>query len=104
MLKWKLFKDQIPHQIQLNAKSLYEILWVDNFSDGKTLGEMRPDVKQIVIKTGQTPKNTVITYLHEVIHSISNEFDIGLTENQVLKCEKAIYYLLKKNNIFKGKE
>lgn len=101
MLNWRKFKSLIPHRIQLNKNSWYEIVWISEFKDGNTLGEMRPDEQQIVIKTEESPKVTVITYLHEVLHSISDEYDVGLTETQILKLEKAFHYALKSGNIFK---
>lgn len=101
MVKWKKLKTSIPNRVQLGNNSFYEILYVDDFLDGKTLGEMRPETKQIVIRNKQTPKNTVITFLHELSHAVSNECDLELTENQILKLEKSFYFLLKKGNIFK---
>jgi hypothetical protein len=95
----KLVK-QIPHRIQLQTKSFYEILWVDSFKDIKVMGETRFEPRQIVIRKGMTPKETVVTFLHEVAHAYSEEFNMGLTENQILNFEKGLYYLLKTNNIF----
>ncbi len=99
---WKQLVKMIPDRVQLKARSVYEVLWVDDFADGKTLGEMRPDTKQIIIKKGQTAKDTVTTYLHEILHSISEETGAKLTETQILKLEPAFYYILKKGNILKN--
>lgn len=101
-MNWKSLKNRIPHFVQM-GKSTYEVLYIDEFKDGKTLGETRFDPKQIVIKNGLTPKMTVITFLHECFHSASEEFGIGLTENQVLSLEKSLYFWLKPGNIFKAK-
>jgi hypothetical protein len=65
------------------------------------VGETRFDRKQIAIKDKLSPKNTVITYLHEVAHGLSAEHDMQLTENQILALEKGLYYLLKDGNLFK---
>src|SRR6266700_2249531 len=102
-MDWKKLAQNIPHQVQLSKKGTYEVLWTDNFKDHSTIGEMRPDNKQIVIKKDQTPKNTTITYLHEILHAISEECQANLTESQILKLEKSFYYILKDSNIFKGK-
>lgn len=102
-VNWKLLKSQIPHRVQI-GKRVFEILWVDDFADGKTLGETRFDPPQIVIKTGESDKLTVKIYAHELVHAISDEEEVGLTETQVLKLEHAMIYLLKPNNVFEVKK
>jgi len=104
MLNWKSLKKRINNRIQITRKIFYEVLYIEDFRGGETLGEMRPDTKQIVIKSGQSPKNTVVTYIHELLHAISEEYEVQLTETQILKLERAIYYILKENNVFKDKE
>lgn len=104
MVNWKKLKNNIPHRVQTGRNNFMEILYTQDFKDGQTLGEMRPDSNQIVIKNDQSPKNTVTTYLHEILHSISEETGAKLTENQILALEKAFYYILKPNNIFREKK
>lgn len=77
-------------------------MWIDSFLDPETMGETRFDPKQIILKKGYSDKETVHTYLHECLHALSHEFDIGLTEEQVKSFEKGLYYILKSNNLFKG--
>lgn len=103
MINWKRLVKQIPISVSI-AKEKYEIVWIQDFKDGTTLGETRFDPKQIVIKSNESPKLTVHVYIHEVIHAISNEFNIGLTESQVLALEEALSTILKKDNVFKAKE
>lgn len=74
---------------------------MDSFVDENVLGETRFDVKQIAIKDDQPPKEKVHTYLHELLHAISDEYEVGLTETQVRALEKAIYYILKGDNVFR---
>lgn len=66
------------------------------------VGETRFDTRQILIELGHSAKQTVITYIHELTHAFSGEYDLGLTETQVLKIENTIYYLLKHNNLFRA--
>jgi hypothetical protein len=101
-VNYKKKKNQIPHIVKLGPKkkSDYEIVWRDNFSSDHVMGETTFDKKQIRIKTGMNDKDTVVTYLHELAHAISEETGANLTETQILCLEKVFYYLLKDNNIF----
>lgn len=92
---------RIPSKVQIAKNRTYEIVWIDSFSDQSVLGETRFDKDQIVIKTNLSPKTTIITYLHEVLHAVSAEHDVVLTENQVLALENSFYYILKNDNVFK---
>lgn len=99
---YKKIIKQIPHRVQLGAKIFYEVLWVESFPDPKVMGETRFNPTQIVIKKGMKPKETVITFFHELAHAYSSECDMNLTESQILKFEKKLYYLLKDNNILQN--
>lgn len=87
----------IPSHIRLTAKRDYEVTYINNFKDPKQLGECRWEPPQIVIKTGQSDKENFSTVLHEIIHAVSFEEDINLTETQVLKLEKGLLRLLRLN-------
>lgn len=102
MINWKKLKNQIPSRVQITRNKYYEVVWVDSFPDGNTLGETRYNSKQIAIKKGLGNKLTVITYLHEVLHAVSGANDANLTEKQVEALEKSFYYLLKCDNIFRS--
>lgn len=102
-MKWSHLLTLIPHKVQITSKVYYEVLWSPKIVGGEdSYGLMRPDAKQIVLEQGNTPKTTVTTYLHEVIHAFSEEYDIGLTETQVRKMEKALHYVLKEGNLLKN--
>lgn len=87
-----------PSHIKINAKKSYEVLHIEDFADGETLGECRWEPPQIVLKKGQTEKNEFSVLIHEMLHMISNETDVPLTEKQVLKLEKFVLRLLVNNN------
>lgn len=101
MVNWKQMVKKIPSKVQISKNKSYEIVWIDSFENETVLGETRFDKNQIVIKKHLSPKMTTVTYLHEVIHAISAEHDVQLTENQVLALEGSFYYLLKSDNLFK---
>lgn len=94
MTNWKKIKNNIPHRVRIKSKVWYEILWVSDFKDGKTLGESRFNEKQIVLLNSMSPKLTVSTFIHELYHVISHEYGADLTENQVLKLEDGTSYFL----------
>lgn len=101
MINWKSLTNKIPHRVQLTRKSHYEVCYIDTFVDDSILGETRFDRKQIVIKDKQSPKEKVHTYIHELLHAISEEYEVGLTETQVRALEKSLYYMLKTGNVFR---
>lgn len=101
-MNWKSLVKRLPHKPQVTAKVCYGVLSTPSIVGGPDCyGVMRPDLKQITPLEGMTPKNKTLTYLHEVTHAFSEEYDLGLTETQVRKIEKALYYILKEGNILK---
>lgn len=86
---WKKLANKISPQIKVGPRKYYEVLWVDEFpKDHELMGEMRPDSKQVVIRKGLGPKETVGTFFHEFLHAVSDENEVGLTERQVATLEK----------------
>lgn len=104
MVNWKKLAKRVPSKVQVGPKTFYEVLWTDEFSNVEHMGETRFTSKQIVIQRGHAPSLTLEIYLHELLHALSDEHDIGLTEEQVRAFETAFYYILKKNNVFKKAE
>ena len=100
MINWTKLKRRIPSKV-LIGNTIYEVLFIDEFKSPSILGETRLEDKQIVLKNGQTPKELVKTYIHECLHAVSEEFDVNLTEQQVLKLEEALSCILKDGNVFK---
>lgn len=103
-MDWKKLRRHIPHRIQISKDVWFEVVWVDDFKDGKTYGETRWEPNQIAILNGLSPKLTVITYLHECAHAFSGIHEANLTETQILALENSFYYILKENNLFVDKK
>lgn len=101
---WKKLTKLIPPWVKVGPGKEYEIIWVDRFKDGEHVGETRFTSSQIAIQKGHTSFKTIEIYLHELLHAISDEHNVGLTETQILQLEKAFRYLLAKNNVFKSKD
>ena len=105
MVNWKALQKRIPPRVYAGKKVWYQILWVDSFEGDAYVGLTSHTLKQITIKKGMSPKQTVLTYLHEIIHMFSDEADIKVTEAQVQLIESVLHLVLKSGNVFisKGK-
>lgn len=103
MIKWKSLKKNIPTHVKVGNNE-YEVLYTDDFKGGKTAGEMRPDLTQIVIRNGLGAKETVLTFFHEFLHSVSEEYKVGLTEPQVLALEQSFNEFKKLFHTIEGKK
>lgn len=89
-------------KVRLTSKIGYEVLFVNEFpNDPKCLGECRYDSKQIVIKNDESNTETLKTYIHEILHAVSNEYGANLTETQVGKMENGIYNFFRLNGYLK---
>lgn len=101
-IKWKSLLNKIPVSVSLTNKVKYEITWRKDDPALDHVGiAYHNDDKFIIINLALKPKEAVHTYLHELLHAISDVYDVGLTETQVSKLEKAVGFILKPNNVFK---
>lgn len=92
----------IPSSVVISSKRHIHVGTTDAPGDDRSLcGEWWPRERIIWINRNIAPDLQVITYLHELLHAISDDYDIGLSERQILKLEKAFPYLLEKGNVFK---
>ena len=97
-INWVRLRKRIPHLVRFKTAQ-YRIVWCKELKDGDH-GETTFDNKQITLSEAYGDKETVHTYIHELLHAVSEEYDVGLTEKQVRKLEKAVYWFLKEGNIF----
>lgn len=82
------------------GKITYEVLYVDEFpKDHKQIGESRiwPHGKQILLKKDLGKVEMLKTFIHEMIHIVTLENDVNLTEKQVLALEEALWWTLRFN-------
>ena len=102
MINWKKYYKNIPSSIKI-GKHQYEVLWIQEFpNDQHQLGESRfGENKQIIINTNQPIKEAVHTYWHEIIHAISEEYNVNMSEKQVLRFEKSLKDVILSGNMFK---
>lgn len=94
MINWKKVKSNIPTNFKIKNGVKYETVYIGELDAGATVGEARLDDKLIVLSSKMSPKQTVSTFYHELIHVISHEYNADLTEKQVLAIEASISYLL----------
>ena len=93
-------KIKLPPRVRITHKASYEVVYTDHLMEGDVVGECRPDSKQIVLYTGQTPTQLLSTFIHETIHAINFETPgLNITENQTLKLEKALLRFLRLNKL-----
>lgn len=93
---WKKKMKSIPARVQIAPKVFYEITWQKEMADTKgnhLYGITDLDNRIITIRMDMSPKLTVETFFHECCHAFSHEFNLGLTENQVLGMERMVPYL-----------
>lgn len=87
-----------PSTLIFNGEE-YKIKFVKKFSEKDTVGECDPSSREIRIKTGQTPKETYKTFLHECLHAIEEEFKVPLKHAVVYKLEDAFFRFLVENGV-----
>lgn len=92
---WNKLAKNIPTKVQIASKNHYEVLLIKDFHGEDTYGEARYAEKQIVLRSDLGPKIMTETFYHEVLHALSEEHNIGLTEEQVLHFESTLPYLIK---------
>jgi hypothetical protein len=94
--------------VKISSKASYEIFHTRDFhfdkENEKTFGITRFDPKQIVLNDNQGNREFVNTFLHEVFHAISHEYEIGLTEAQIRKIEKSMTYFIELILTLEGKK
>jgi hypothetical protein len=89
---------KIPSRIKIKNKVVYELVWVDEFADPDTLGECRPWASQIAIKNGQSDKQEMKTFLHEMLHALCEERGIKVSHRAIYQLEDALFYILFHND------
>jgi hypothetical protein len=83
---------------------VYTVKFVRKFKDRRTVGECDSSAKEIRIKTGQGPSETLKTFLHEVMHALFEfEHDVNIPHKLIYKLEAPISQFLR-DNVFKKKK
>ena len=82
-------QNKYPKKIHVGCE-VYKILFVKM----KDYGETDSGTRTIKIKKGLSPRETLRTFIHEMIHCAEFEFDIPLKHKVVYKLEEALFNML----------
>lgn len=99
MINWKSLSKRIPKKFKVGRKT-FKVQWVNEFPDKKQVGESDWNNKIIYLKKKQSKSELVHTYIHEVIHIVSDEFELKISEKQVRGLEKTLRFWIESGNIF----
>lgn len=91
----------IPPRVKITSKVAYTVVWVSEFEDETLVGQCDLDNKQILLKMGESDDETSWTFGHEILHAISHEYGLDLTERQVSGVERALMKVTKLNRWLK---
>lgn len=73
---------KIPSRLKIRGKFI-EIVWQHDLVEGEHLGKWDPQARTITIAANQKPHKTLEIALHEILHAISDIYDLKLTERQI---------------------
>ena len=88
-----------PRTVRVIGKT-FAIEYVEAVDDEGNSGEHRRDDQLIKIKLKQHPETLRETLLHEVIHAIDEQLDLGMKEKQVHRIAIGLFQVLRENPAF----
>lgn len=96
---------KIPNRVRIKLGVTYDVVFQDKIPDDykgrKVHGYCDGTKKIICISKDQSEREQTKTFIHELLHAMSDENKISLEHKYVYKLEEAIYRLLKLNNLIK---
>ena len=85
-----------PRTVRVIGKT-FAIEYVEAVDDEGNSGEHRRDDQLIKIKLKQHPETLRETLLHEVIHAVEEQLDLGMKERQVHSLAIGLFQVLREN-------
>lgn len=85
-----------PQSIQVLGKT-YAVEFVDKVDDKDSFGEHEMSTQKIKIKNEQHHESSRETLLHEVIHAVEEQLDLGMKEKQVHGLAVGLFQVLREN-------
>lgn len=91
---------KIPHRVRIKARVAYDVVYADVIQDDPDcLGLCDFENRQIIIKNGQSEKETLKTFAHELFHSWEHEFKITIKHKDIYLLEDAVFNFLTLNKL-----
>lgn len=90
-----IFK-KLPKKIKVGRHS-YSVKYMEEIEEGKLLGVCYLDDKRIEVAMEKGQREAESTILHEMLHAISEEYDLNLSEKRVIQLEKGLFETLERN-------
>jgi hypothetical protein len=87
---------EYPKEIQFGDVT-YTIKFCRDLGHPDTMGECDPGDRVIRIKLGQGRKDTLKTFIHEVLHVLEMEHPVALEHKTIYKLEEAVFNFLWSN-------
>lgn len=84
-----------PKKIYVGME-IYRVIFTDKIN---CFGETDPEKRTIKLKKGMSPRSTLTTFIHELLHAIEFESDIKIKHKQIYELEAGIFELLVDNFI-----
>lgn len=106
-INWQKLRNSIPNKIRTKARTAFDVLWQNDLRSNagqRWFGVTNFEPNQIIISSDQSDKEAVYTFFHEFLHAIDDSYEVGLTEKQVRKLEKALPYFKELFEKLEGKE
>lgn len=99
-MNWKRLRKNIPKEFQVGPKYKFKVTWTDDLPKSKNgrplygMTEFNPNT--IKLRINQSDESAVLTFFHEVFHTLDVYKNNNLTEKQVMKIEKRFlaFYML----------
>lgn len=92
----KPVSEMLPRKVRITAKISYSVLFVDKL-ENDDLGSCDKNSRQILILLGMSKKETLATFIHELIHAIEFEYNIAIPHLAVHQMDLAIEAILRLN-------
>lgn len=87
----------MPPRLRIGPKATYKVNVVPREDLGGLYGTAHNDPNLLQIGKEQSKKEMASTLLHEAIHALDWEWEIGISEEKTHKLERALYFFLTKN-------
>ena len=87
-------------KLRLKHNRTWSFYLVKKVDDANNHGECDPNKKIMLVRASKSQTCTHFNAVHEILHALSDEYEINLTEKQVEKLEKAIRSLYRLNEGF----